>query len=364
MKIGVNMLMAGREHSGFETYAVNIVNALANHVDDEYVVFTNHKDKMQLMLRGNIRLIEVPFEQERYWGRLVAEQFKVPVLAKKEGLDLLFTPTVCMPFFCSLPQVVTIHDMIHKSWMRDMSIKNRIFMNIFVDNSIRRADGVISVSESTLRDIEKYIGASEKVRLIYEGFREIADIDQRRPELIELNNEFALIVGAITPRKNIVSSIRAFDRIRNKTDMNLVIAGKKSSGYKEVMNCIEKYGLNDRVIAMGPMPDEELAWCYEKASMLLFCSLYEGFGLPPLEAMSKGTAVIASNVSSIPEIVGDAALLVNPNDDKAIADAILRVENDRDLRNVMIEKGYERCKIFSWDRAAAETRKVFAEMIK
>lgn len=359
MKIGVNLLLPGRNQTGLGTYAINLLNELAAHPEDEYVVFTAHREDIKGLTAGNIRFVDLPLKSGNRLRRLVAEQVALPRMASAEKLDLLFTPGFYMPLFCEIPQVVTIHDLIHKTWPQDMAMKNRILMTIFVDGSIRRAASVISVSESTRKDIERHVGRTEGVFTVYEGIGNSFDGTPGRPNFVSPVESFALAVGSIMPRKNILGIIRAFEMIGHETNLKLVVAGLKGYGYKAVKEHIDKNHLSEKVLLPGFLPDAELEWCYRHARMLLFCSFYEGFGFPPLEAMRVGTPVIASNVSSLPEILGDAALLVDPAKPGEIGEAIRKVAKDEALRKQLIGKGFKRTQNFTWTKAAQETRKVF-----
>jgi len=362
MRIGVNMLCARKKHSGIGVYSINIVNELAKHPDDEYVIFTGWREEIEDMLTGNIRFVDVKYKDKMDLSRLFAEQITIPRLAAAENLDLMFTPGFYMPFFSSMPQVVTIHDLIHKTWPGDMSIKTRMIMNVLIDSSIRRADGVIAVSGHTAGDIERFIGREKGVRVIYEG-RGIAQINRpERPDVMKDIDRYALVVGNIMPRKNPIGIIKAFESVMGSTDLKLVFVGGLTYKGSDISEYINNKGISDRVIIAGYLQNKEISWCYKNASMLLYCSFYEGFGIPPLEAMAEGIPVIASDVSSIPEIVGNAAILINPNNQKEIAEAIIMLDRDNELRKRCVSNGKKRITLFTWEKAARETRDMLVEI--
>jgi glycosyltransferase involved in cell wall biosynthesis len=184
-------------------------------------------------------------------------------------------------------------------------------------------------------------------------------MDGVRPSAIGEGLDFALIVGTITPRKNVMGMIKAYEAISSETDLKLIFVGGYEWKSNAVLEYVDKKGLSEKIIFTGYISDGELSWCYKNASMLLYCSFYEGFGFPPLEAMAAETPVIASNVSAIPEIVGDAALLVDPYDICKIGEAILLLEKDLEARNRIVGLGKNRFKEFTWEKAAKETHSLF-----
>jgi len=360
MRIGVNMLCARKKHSGIGVYSINILNELAKHPDDEYVVFTGWREEIEDMFNGNIRFVDVKYKSQMDLSRLFAEQITIPRLAAAEKLDLMFTPGFYMPFFSNVPQVVTIHDLIHKTWPGDMSLKTRMIMNVLIGSSIRRADGVIAVSEHTAADIERFTGRGKGVRVIYEGIGITQTNRPERPDALKDTDRYALVVGNIMPRKNPIGVIKAFESIMESTDLKLVFAGGLANKGSEIADYIIRKGISERVILTGYLQNKEVSWCYKNASMLLYCSFYEGFGIPPLEAMAEGIPVIASDASSIPEIVGNAAILINPHNQKEIAEAIIMLDGDNELRKRFVAKGKKRITLFTWEKAAIETRDMLA----
>ncbi len=171
-----------------------------------------------------------------------------------------------------------------------------------------------------------------------------------------------LIVGTISPRKNIIRMIQAFERL-NQQEVSLVIAGGINNTSKDVIEYIKRSPLRDRIIVTGFLEERELSWCYRNASILLFCSLYEGFGLPPLEAMRLNTPVIASNITSVPEVVGDAAYLVDPYNVDQIKQGMYDLLNDSALRESLTKKGQKQYRKFTWENTAKETLQAFEEVL-
>ncbi len=182
----------------------------------------------------------------------------------------------------------------------------------------------------------------------------------------QLTSPFVLYAGNIKPHKNVDRLIHAFSLLRQRGagDTKLLIIGDEMSKYQNLRRLVHRYQLHQHVRFLGFVPDETLAVLYRLASVFVFPSLYEGFGLPPLEAMAAGVPVITSNVSSLPEVVGDAALLINPLDAGAIAEAMARVLEDPALRADLIRRGHERVKVFSWEQAAARTYAAYTEIVR
>jgi glycosyltransferase involved in cell wall biosynthesis len=187
------------------------------------------------------------------------------------------------------------------------------------------------------------------------------DLAQRVRGRFGLQGDFLLFVSTIEPRKNVPTLLRAFRRLMDAYHPNvqLVLAGEKGWLYDEVFQLVRDLKLVDKVVFLGRVSTEELLWLYNVAQALVSPSIYEGFGLPPLEAMACGTPVIVSNVSSLPEVVADAGILVDPYDAEELSVAMWRLLSDAELRASLIEKGYKRAGFFSWDKAAQETLKLY-----
>jgi glycosyltransferase involved in cell wall biosynthesis len=191
-----------------------------------------------------------------------------------------------------------------------------------------------------------------------------ADLARVRERYL-LTSPFILYTGNIKPHKNVDRLIEAYSILRRRgvEDVKLLIIGEEISKYPNLRRLVHRHQLHPHVRFFGHVPDDTLAALYRLASVFVFPSLYEGFGLPPLEAMAAGAPVITSNISSLPEVVGDAALLIDPMDAAAIADAMARVLGDAALREQLICKGRERVKHFSWTRSVARTREIYAEVV-
>jgi len=293
------------------------------------------------------------------------------------GFDRLFpnarlfhaTEHLLLPLH-SIPTVLTVHDLIFSHLPKHHKPLNRWYLNLTMPLYCRRADGIIVVSENTRRDlIAAYDLPPEKVTVVYEA----ADprFCPQPPETVSpicgrygLPERYLLFVGTIEPRKNLTRLVKAFEIIypEGLTD-GLVIVGRRGWLYDDLFALLERSPVRDAVIFPGYVPDGDLPAIYTGAQALVFPSIYEGVGLPVLEAMACGTPVVCSNASSIPEVGGDAVLYFDPVDVDMMAEAILQVLRDAALRGAMRERGLAQAARFSWERAAQETRAVYERII-
>ena len=266
------------------------------------------------------------------------------------------------------PSVLTIHDLVFRLFPHYHKPLNYAFLNLAMPLFIRRADHLIAVSHSTRQDLVRlYDVDPDKITVIYEA------ADPRfRPQPIEeirhvqrkysLPERFILSLGTLEPRKNYQRLVEALALLRQKPETEgwqLVIAGEKGWLYGPFFRRLEELGLEHEVILLGHVPNEDLPALYSAATLFVFPSLYEGFGLPPLEAMACGTPVVCSRASSLPEVGGRAARYVNPTSTEEIAQAIHEVLVDEVLQEEMRERGVEQAKRFSWERAAQETMALY-----
>jgi len=235
--------------------------------------------------------------------------------------------------------------------------------------TLKTADKIITVSNSTKNDLMNHFNIpKEKIRVIFEAADEkFKSLNNKETKEVKykyhLNFPFILYVGGLAVHKNIPALIKAFYKVKKKgIQHKLVITGTKRWKYKEIFETIDKLDLQNDVVFTGYVSDEDLPALYNAADLFVYPSIYEGFGLPPLEAMACGTPVITSNTSSLPEVVGDAGIMVDPYDVNGLADAMHEVLANEGLRANMIKNGLERAKMFSWEKCARETLKVYEEV--
>jgi len=246
-----------------------------------------------------------------------------------------------------------------------------MYLRTLLPKSIKNADMIIAVSENTKKDIINCFNiSSDKIQVVYEGVDDFFKIinDKGRLEQVRkkynISKDFILNVSMITPRKNLITLIKAFKLLRDSKNIKcqLVIAGGKGWWYEDVFKTVSALRLEDEVIFTGYVPDEDLLYLYNAATLFAYPSLYEGFGLPILEAMSCGCPVVASNVSSIPEVCEDAALMINPKDVEELSQAMYKLIIEGSLRQMLIKKGLERVKQFSWRKTAEQTLEIYNKL--
>ncbi len=231
--------------------------------------------------------------------------------------------------------------------------------------SIKKADIIIADSYSTKRDIVKFFRIKEeKIKVVYLGvesrFHPISNVEEYRLRN-NLPSKMILNVGTLEPRKNVAALIRAFKKLKGRglKDYKLVIAGDKGWLYKRIFDEVKSNDLQEEVLFLGIVEDEDMPMLYNCADIFVYPSLYEGFGLPPLEAMACGIPVITSNTSSLPEVIGNAGIMVDPDDINALCKAMYNVLKDKKLWHQMSNKGLERAKLFSWEETAKKVLEIY-----
>jgi glycosyltransferase involved in cell wall biosynthesis len=355
---------------GIGTYIRNLLRHLAR-IDTrtEYVVLCREEDRgLVTELGENFRAVP-----ERSAGYTIREQVAVPMDLRREQADLFHAPHYVLPALTPCRSVVTIHDCIHLRFPQ--YLPNRLgyaYARGSMWVATHRSARVLTVSEASKRDILEYFRVPEsKISVIYnaidERFSEEPAPDEvmRVRERYQLNDPFILYTGNIKPHKNLERLIEAFHIIRRGEleHVKLLIIGDQISKYATLRRAVHRYKLHKHVRFFGFVPDATLAILYRLARVFVFPSLYEGFGLPPLEAMASGTPVITSNVSSLPEVVGDAAMLIDPYQPDAIAGAMRRVLTEDRLHDDMRERGLIRAREFSWGRSVKRVREIYDEVL-
>lgn len=301
-----------------------------------------------------------------------------PLFLRGLSPDLVHIPLARVPLFMIKPYVVTIHDMANLLYEQERSSFRMQLRRFRFRRGLVRANRVIAVSEATKRDVENRLGLpSSRIRRVYNApdpgfFRQDgpaeAEVRQRIMERYQINHPFLLYAGNIRPHKNVPRLVEAFAVTRGQLalhplykDLRLVIIGDTISENPAVRQAVIKSRVEPLVRFLGFVPFDALRCFYQSASAFVFPSRYEGFGLPPLEAMACGTPVVTSNVSSLPEVVGDAAILVNPENVFDIARGIRDVLLDEPLRAELIRRGREQAARFSWARTAREVLEIYKE---
>lgn len=363
MRIGIDARLVHYRRAGIGQYILRLTHALAAQDDvNEYEVFQNWRDRTQLVDAPNFRrrTLWTPSHHPR-------ERTAISVELLRHTLDVFHSPDFIPPRRLRARSVITIHDLAFLLYPRFLTPTAARYYGQ-IDPASRSAAHIIAVSQSTKRDITRLLGIPEdRVSVIHEaappGTRPLDREEARRrvESRYGLSGKLILFVGTAEPRKNLPTLLAAYSKLRDnyKNHARLVVAGDKGWLTEEVDAALERYKLRNAVSFVGEVTDDELRWLYNAAEVLALPSFYEGFGLPPLEAMASGTPVIVSNVSSLPEVVGDAGILVTPADVDEWAAALYRVLNDENKRAEMAAKGLKRAALFSWERAARETMAVY-----
>jgi glycosyltransferase involved in cell wall biosynthesis len=356
---------------GIGTYIRNLVRGLAK-IDQttEYVLLSRDKDLgFAATLGPNFRAVA-----ERAGHYSVAEQLSLPLAVRRERVDLFHAPHYVLPLLTPGRSVVTIHDCIHL--MFPEYLKHRLgyaYARASMWTAAHKADRIFTVSEQSKRDILKFFHVPpDKIVVTPNAIDERFSVEPNAEhvtqirERYQLSHAYILYVGNIKPHKNLERLIEAFHLVRSqgRSELELLIIGDEISKLQSLRRAVHKYDLHRYVRFHGFVPQETLSVLYRLASVFVFPSLYEGFGLPPLEAMACGTPVVTSNVSSLPEVVGDAAVLVDPYSPEAIAEGILKVLSSAHLRADMRQRGFARVKEYSWERSVARVREVYGEVAR
>jgi glycosyltransferase involved in cell wall biosynthesis len=362
LHVGVNAhllsLAESYRSAGISWYIQNLLRHLPE-VDPtfRYAVFLG--EKRYVGVPGlQLRVSRLPTHRPPV--RILWEQALQPWALRREDVDLLHGMALVGPLATQCPFVVTIHDLSFVRYPQNFQGLKRRYLQTFTRLSVRRARRVIAISENTKRDIVQHYGVEPtKVDMIHYGLDPIfkplpaESIERFRSEK-GLPDRFILFVGTLEPRKNVARLIEAYARLPENRPA-LVLVGGKGWLYDEIFHRIRALGLEDEVLFAGYVPAEQLPYWYNAAELFVYPSLYEGFGLPPLEAMACGTPVMTSSVSSLPEVVGRAGCLVDPLDAEALTYAMHRLLRDPDERAKMSEAGLARARAFSWRDAAQKT---------
>ena len=367
ISVGINALAMGKELVGTGQYTYHLISSLAK-IDriNEYVIIKNRCSPLNSVTSGNIQHVNFRFKSRI--KRILLESILLPRIMRMRKVDIFHSPSFTIPFSVSIPTVVTIHDMVCYKFPETIDRLRRIYLANAVRCSILKADRIIAVSQSTKKDIVDTFDVPEtKIDVVYEAsapcFRATADGNsvQETCKKYFIEEPFLLYVGTLEPRKNLVKLMQAYFILKRdyRIKHKLVIAGKKGWNYGPIFSEIERLSLRNDVIFTGYVPEQALVHLYNGAELFILPSLYEGFGLPILEAMACGTPVITSNISSMPEVAGDAAILVDPYDVDALAGAMHGVLTDKGLKESLVKKGLERVKHFSWKKCAEETIRVY-----
>ncbi|MBI4759200.1 MAG: glycosyltransferase family 4 protein [Chloroflexi bacterium] len=372
MRIVIDVTPAVQQTAGIGKYARCLVeNLLAMDHENVYSFFYNAYGKAEPDLLPADCLTHTVSLSDRRWRLwlLLAHSLGLGMDGYLGRGDIFHGTDYQLPLVKDSKAVVTIHDLSFLVFPQHHAPLNRLYLRWIVPKSVGLARAVIVDSESTKRDLMRWLGTpEEKVKAIVLGvderFSPVPDQDsQARVEMkYSLRRPYLLFVGTIEPRKNLSLLLEAYRSLPAKVQHDLVIVGKKGWLYQGIFDQVRALGLERRVTFLGLVPEADLPALYRGAELFVYPSFYEGFGLPPLEAMACGTPVVTSNTSSLSEVVGDAGLMVAPTDAAGLATAIQSIISDEGLRTTLRARGLERAKQFTWQKTAQATLQVYQQV--
>ena len=371
MKLGILSWILDRRRTGIDNYLYSIVNEMIKEGNNEEISLIHFKKSDdEIYTKVNDVIIgSLPFN--------LINPINLSKAVKETQIDVLHLPSHMMPqigpFFVNsrVKKVLTIHDLIPILFHRNLPLFYKLWGPTlkFIKN---RADYIITDSENTKNDCINHLKIPEdKIEVIPlapdNHFKLIKNKDSIKEELkikYGINTPFILYVGTVEIRKNIPLLIKSFYKLLNKgLEFKLVLIGIQGHGFNEIAAVIKKLGISKEVISLGYVPLDDLIKFYNVADLFVFPSFYEGFGLPPLEAMACGCPVVTSNASSLPEVVGDAGVMVDPHDFHALTNAMYHILTNESLKNDLCNKSLNQAKKFSWDKTANETWKIYEKVL-
>lgn len=363
-KILINGLLINEQNAGIGNYGCNIINNLGRY---------GKKYDISVLAQKNLYFDSVNKIEREYnstYKRILAEQFFLYNDFRKH--DLIHFIDYSSPLIkINKPFIVTIHDLSYYKYPQTFTYGSRKIKELIAPFSIRRASKIIVDSENTKKDVLAMFKVAEsKMKIIYPGrpdYKRVEDIHQieNTKRKYSISGEYILYLGTLEPRKNILRLIDAYSSlVREGIQEKLVIAGKKGWLYQDIFKKVEQLGLQKKIIFTDFVVEEDKQALYSGAKVFVYPSLYEGFGLPPLEAMTCGTPVVVANASSLPEVVGASGLYVNPKDVHSIAQGIYDIIVKDELREKFKRSGLLRSKYFDWGKATKQVLETYDEILR
>ena len=334
--------------SGIGRYIRNLVPFLVDKFDVSLLANNNEIKNSNFLNQVNI--IDVN-------SKIYSINEQIELFKKIPKSDIFWSPHYNIPILPikAKKRIVTIHDVYHLAFYDTLSLPQKIYSKFMINQAVKKSDVILTVSEFSKQEIIKYTNTNKNIEIIYNGIEE-SWMDNNLS--FDEKENYILYVGNVKPHKNLVRALKAFSLLKDN-NIKFKIVGKKDGFITKDIE-IDKLAkhLKNRVEFTGYVSDDELKKLYKKAKIFLFPSLYEGFGIPPFEAMASGTPVISSNVASLPEVCGDSAYYVNPYDVNDIAKGMETVLKDEELQKELIQKGLERVKLYSWEKSANKLIKI------
>lgn len=367
MRIGVDCrIIQESEPAGTAHYTKELVRALLDaDSENKYLLFFNQEKNIpEEFKHPNAQIIILPHKSLPF----ISSHWQFSRALKKCRLDIFHATANALPIGYNGVSVLTIHDLaiyINPEWFPKQSFSTKFI----VPRSLAKAKKIIIPSESTKQDLQKIFRVpANKIKVIYEGVRTEEPSEETKSLSLEKfalqEKKYFLFLGTIEPRKNLIALIAAYEILiqKNPDAPMFILVGGKGWKNDDIFEAIEKRGLENKIKYLGYVSNKEKFVLMKSALVFVYPSLYEGFGLPILEAMSLGTPVITSRISSIPEIAGDASLLIDPNNDGEIANALKKLWKDDNLRAELIAKGKNQSAKFSWTKTAEQTLQIYREV--
>ncbi|MGL5067415.1 MAG: glycosyltransferase family 4 protein [Sarcina sp.] len=357
--------------TGIGNYTYQLLNNI-NQIDivNQYNVYISENSSLDLNLKNNFSLkFSEEFTKNNFW-----EDIKLPNLIDTNS-NLYHIPQngIGLSNNISVPQIITLHDIIPLKMPETVSNNYLKIFDTELPKILNSISGIITVSNYSKDDIHRTLGfPKEKIFVTHLAAEsQYKALDKKACKLFlkqhyNLDDNYILYVGGFSPRKNILGLIDAFSKSISSLDPStkLIVIGRKGLSYETYKSRAIALGIEDRVIFTGFIPTNHMPIFYNSALMLVYPSFYEGFGLPPIEAMACGTPVISSNLTSIPEVVENSTILINPADTLDISDSIVKLATDLDFKNTLIQRGFNQSEKFSWHNTARETIKAYENTIK
>lgn len=372
MRIGIDGRAAKwYRGTGIGTYTYQLINCL-NKIDriNDYTLFMPEICKKEMNLGKNFALNNIQNNNENnFW-----DEVNTPNILKNGQIQLYHIPQngVGLPSIKKCKFVITLHDVIPYKMPETVSDRYLKLFSEYIPKIVPMCDGIITVSNFSKLDIVKAFNFPEEKIYV----TSLASEDIYKPlnkciskyiakKYYDIKDDFILYVGGFSPRKNILGIIKSFSKFiaLYKKPINLVIAGNRGKSYSIYKQCAEKLHIQDKVLFPGFISINHLPYVYNAAKLFVYPSLYEGFGLPTVEAMACGIPVITSNITSIPEVVDKSALLINPKDTDSLCKSMLNVLSDQTLYNKLVKSGLKRASQFSWEKTAKDTIRVYNKII-
>jgi glycosyltransferase involved in cell wall biosynthesis len=370
--VAVNGMLLRRPYSGVETSILQLAAALARFGSARYAFHVPSDFEAAQLPAGRMDLRPCPRLTPSRTQRILYEQFALPEAIAREGAALLHAPGYIAPLRCGVPVVLTVYDVIALRRPGLCTLSNRLHYRLMLPLSLRRAARIVVPSDATRRDVVRMLPhCSPRVRVVPLGVRDEfhAPPDPARRAAVRgtyaLPAKFILFVGKLEPKKNLVRLVEVFHALRAAGDIDhkLVLAGPRGWGGETLDARIRALGLGGEVVTPGFIADADLPAVYELADLFVFPSLYEGFGIPPLEAMARGVPVACSDRGALPETVGSAAAIFDPDDGAAMGRALRELLTNPARRRECIALGHARAAQFTWRRHAETVDALYREVL-